>query len=150
MGKPAATGPRDLALVRAFHSAGWLAQEGQHWWGLFLMPGGTGSGSWGERGCNGGSTPCTSLNSGSFLLWQSGFLPQAFPVVDFLPPVPSGCLLAANSSWICSPILTFQLSAPVCTVRHASQSGACRAVARTICVGHTLSCLPHTGRFAHF
>ena len=38
------------------------------------------------------------LNCGALLLWQSGFPPQAFPVVDFLPLVPSGCLFTANSS----------------------------------------------------
>ena len=36
---------------------------------------------------------------------------------------------------------------PVCTSRHTSQSGAPRAVARTICVVLTLSYLPQTSRF---
>ena len=58
---------------------------------------GRGSAS-GDRGYNGISTLYTSLNSGTLLLWQSWFPPQAFPVVDFFPPIPSGCLLAANSS----------------------------------------------------
>ena len=57
-------------------------------WGLAYM----------ERGCNGESTPFTSLNNGSSLLWWSRFPLQAFPVADFLTPIHSGCLLAANSS----------------------------------------------------
>lgn len=46
-----------------------------------------------DRGCNGGSAPCTSLNSGALLLWQSGFHPQAFSIAVFLTAI-----LIANSS----------------------------------------------------
>ena len=52
-----------------------------------------------------------------------------------------------SSPRVCSPIPTFQLSAPVCTGGHTFQSGVHRAVARTVCVGLTLSCLPQTGHF---
>ena len=52
----------------------------------------------GERGCSCRSIPCMSLNSGALLPWQSRFPLQAFPVADFLPPIPIGCLLAANNS----------------------------------------------------
>ena len=62
-----------------------------------------------ERGRNGGSTPCMSLKSGALLLWQSGFPPQAFLVVDFLPPVLSGCLLTAYST----PPLRFAPQSPL-------------------------------------
>ena len=150
-GKPAAMGERESALVGAFSSAWRQVHEGQPWQGPFLVLGGRAEAStWGDRGCNGGSALCTSLNSGALLPWQSGFPPQAFPVVDFLPPVPSSCLLTANSSppaGFCSPIPTFQLPAPVCTGGHMSQSGAHRTVARTISVVLTLSCLPQTSCF---
>ena len=48
---------------------------------------------------------------------------------------------------VCSPIPTFQLSAPVCTSGHTSQSGVCRAVAWTVCIDLTLFCLPQVSRF---
>ena len=56
-----------------------------------------------------GPVPCMSLNNGASLLWQSGFPPQAFPVADFLTPIPSVCLLTANSS----PLTRFALQTPV-------------------------------------
>ena len=51
----------------------------------------------------------------------------------------------AVSPWVCSPNPTFQPPAPMCTGGHMSQAVACRAVAQTICVGLSLSCLPQTG-----
>ena len=91
--------------------------------------------------------PCTSLNNGALILWQSGFPPQAFPVADFLTPIPSGCLLTANSSTLPSLLSKPHVPAPSPHLhwRHTSQPGACsRAVARTMCVSLTLSCLPQT------
>ena len=46
---------------------------------------------------------------------------------------------------ICSPNPMFQHPTPVHNGGHLSQAGACRAVAQTICVGLTLSCLPQAG-----
>ena len=57
----------------------------------------------------------------------------------------SPCSQQQSSPQVCSPEPMFQHPAPVHTSRHTSQAGACRAVARTICVGLTLSCLPQTG-----
>ena len=42
----------------------------------------------------------------------------------------------------------FPVPDPVCPCRHLSQVRVCRAVAWTICVGFTLSCLPPTGHCA--
>ena len=52
-----------------------------------------------------------------------------------------------SSLRVCSPVPTFQLSAPVCTSTHMSQSGMCRAEAQTVCVSLTLSCLTQTVNF---
>ena len=49
--------------------------EGQPWQGPFLAPGEAGASTWGERGCNVGSTPCMPLNSDALLLWQTRFPP---------------------------------------------------------------------------
>ena len=51
---------------------------------------------------------------------------------------------AVLSPSVCSPNTMFQLPAPFCTGGHTSQAWVCRAVAWTICVGLTLSCLPQT------
>lgn len=74
--------------------------------------------------------------------------PQAFFVADFLTPCPlrlSLCIQQQSSPQVCSPIPMFQLPDPVHTSRHISQAKARKAVAWTICVGLTLSCLPQTG-----
>ena len=64
-----------------------------------------------------------------------------------LPLVLSPCSQQQSSPRVCSPIPTFQLSVPMCTCGHTSQSVVHRAVAWTACVGLTLSCLPQTGHF---
>lgn len=61
-----------------------------------LVPVEAGTSAWG-RGCNGSLTPCAPLNNSALRLWQHGLLSQTFPVVEFLTPIPSGCLFAANS-----------------------------------------------------
>ena len=68
-------------------------------------------------------------------LWSSS-LPSPQAVSSQSTAVPSSSLFS-------NP--TFQYPAPVCTGRHLSQAGACRAVAWTIYVGLTLSYLPQTG-----
>ena len=54
------------------------------------------------------------------------------------------------SLWACSPIPTHQLSAPLHTCEHTSQSGSRRAILRAICVFLTLSCLLRISSFTLF
>ena len=91
-----------------------------------------------ERGCNGGPTLCTSLNSGALLLCQSR-LPHSHP----LSLSPHG--QQQSPPRVCSLNPMFQPPAPMCTSRRLSQAGPRRAVARTTFIGLTLSCLPQTG-----
>ena len=44
---------------------------------------------------NGITTYCALLHNDSLLLWKFKFSPQAFPIVDFLTPISSGCLLTS-------------------------------------------------------
>ena len=65
-------------------------------------------------------------------------------------PVPSGCLLTANISPLPGRLSKPRVPAPS-PCRHQwtpSQAGARRAVARTICVGLSLSCLQQTSCWA--
>ena len=76
----------------------------------------------GERSCDGGPAPHAPLNNGTLLPWQSAIPPGAFPAADlltlvpsvclwaveFLTPIPSGHLCAANSS----PLPRFTLQTP--------------------------------------
>ena len=96
-----------------------------------------------ERGCTMATPP---FARGASLLWQSGLPPQAFLVVELLTPLRLSPLSQQQSPpQVCSPNPTFWHPAPVCTCRHPSQAGAHRgAVARTICIGLTVSCLPQT------
>ena len=59
---------------------------------------------------------------------------------------PSRLSCAANGSLLPGSALQRHVPAPspFCTGRHTSQVGVCRAEAGTICVSHTLSCLPQT------
>ena len=100
--KPAATDVREPALAGALPSA---------WGGRCQRVG---------REAAVVATPfaCHST-TGALLLWRSRFPSRAFPVEDFLTPIPSGCpLLTANSSSLPGSVLqtphssTQSLSAP--------------------------------------
>ena len=67
------------------------------WWEPSLVPVEAGVGMWGKR-LQWQPCLCLSLSNGALLLWRSGLPPQAFLVVELLNPVPTGCLLTANSS----------------------------------------------------
>ena len=86
------------------------------------------------------STIMLHLSSGQgFLLEHSQLWSSSLP-----SPQDVSSLLTAVPPWVCSPNPMFQHTAPVPTSGHPSQAGVHRAVARTICVGLTLSCLPQT------
>ena len=73
-GKLAATGARDMALVRVFPDTQHKVREGQLWGGIFYCSAASAS-MWGERGYNRGSSPCMWLSSSALLPWQSGLPP---------------------------------------------------------------------------
>ena len=88
--------------------------------------------------------PCAPLTQ-ALLLWCPGLPLQAFPVVELLTPVPSGCLFIANSC--CLPGSTLQTLLPSNQPlfhdrRPMTLAGVCSA--QTICSVLTLSCLPQT------
>lgn len=51
-----------------------------------------------ERAYDSGPVFCAPLNNGAFLLWWPELPSQAFPVAELFIPIPSDCLLTANSS----------------------------------------------------
>ena len=51
-----------------------------------------------EKAYDSGPVFCAPLNSGAFLLWWPELPSPAFPVAELLIPIPSDCLLTANSS----------------------------------------------------
>ena len=63
------------------------------------------------------------------------------------PLILSPLIQQQSSFKVWSPISMSQNPAPLCTNRHKSQAGVCWSMAWTICVGLTLSCLPHTSHF---
>ena len=71
---------RDLALGGDSPRSWQPGPEGQTWWELLLVPGGSGGYHVGRVGLQWWLHPLhvMSLNSGALLLWQSGYLPQAF------------------------------------------------------------------------
>ena len=148
--KPVAMGARDPALVGAFPSTWWLMWEGQPWWGLFLTPGRAGGQCVGKETLQWQLHPLCITQQwhlASMAVWVSStsILSCRFPPSHLHRLSPHS--QQQSSARVCSPIPMFQLSAPVWTSGHASQSGACRAVARTIRVGLTLSSLPQTSHF---
>ena len=134
---------------RSGPSAWWPAQEGQPSWGLFLAPGGTGGWCM-EREATMVAPPLQVTQQwclASMAVWVSS---RGIPSYEYPPSHP--LRLSPQSQQqsyprVCCPMPMFQLSGSMCTSRHKSQSGACSAVVRTICVGLTLSCLPQTGCF---
>ena len=50
-----------------------------------------------------------------------------------------------SSPWVCPLKPEFQHPAPACTSWCERQAGECRQVARTLCAGLALLCLPQTG-----
>ena len=143
-----ATGTRDLAPVGGFPSTWRPVQEGQPWWGLLLAPGRAGAQHVGRERLQWQLHPlCITQQRhlASVAVWVSS---TSIPGCGFPPTCPlrlSPRSQQQSSLQVCSPVPTFQLSAPMCTDGHMSQSGTWRAVARTICIG--LSCLPQTGHF---
>ena len=98
-----------------------------------------------DRGCNGGSAPCASLNSGALLLWQSGFHPQAFSVAVFL-----SAILTANSSPLPSLLSKPQVPAPSPHPhRWTHVSGWARQGCGMDCLYNSHSVLPATDQFLH-
>ena len=67
---------------------------------------------WLACGGSGSPAPCAQFNSGALLLWCPGLLPQTFPAVELLTPVPSGCLFIANSCPLPGSMLQNPLSRP--------------------------------------
>ena len=79
-----------------------------------------------------------SLSSGALLLWQSGFLPQEFLAMNFLPFIHSGCLLIANSnlppefrlqslcSQLSAPTVNWQTHVPLLGVQGFGTDHLCR------------------------
>ena len=101
------------------------------------------------RGCSGGHARRALLNHGASFLWRPRLLPQAFPVPGCGLPRshPYRLFLHSqqqSSTRVCSPNPTFQPPAPIHTSRPTLQAGVRGAVAHTIRVGLTLSCLPPT------
>lgn len=142
---------RSWACPRSFSSTLWQAHVGLPWWRPFLVfcyrrkKASPGVGL--RRDCKSRSTPCTSFNNGTMLLWQSVFPPQIFSIKAQFTPLPSDYLLAASNS----PFYRFAFQSPHSSMqhfmhngRHISQAGVCRVVEWTICVGPTLSCVPQT------
>ena len=129
---------------KSSHSAWRLAQEGQPWWGLFLAPGGAGDRHL-ERGAAMVALPPVHYSTVVPCFYGIlGFLHKHSQLwISSLPSPQAVCSQpTAVLSEVCSPISTFHLSAPVCTRGHMSQSWVLKAVAQTVCVGLTLSCLP--------
>ena len=81
----------------------------------FLVLKEAGTSTWGER-LNGSPAPYTSVNNGALFLRWSWFPPQGFLVAEFITPIPSGCLLAVNSS----PLPGFVLQIPLSCTQHLS------------------------------
>ena len=101
------------------------------------------------RGCSGGRARRALLNHGASFLWRPRLLPQAFPVPGCGLPCSHPYTLflhsqRQSSTRVCSPNPTFQPPAPIHTSRPTLQAGVHGAVAHTIRVGLTLSCLPPT------
>ena len=127
-----------LALAGAPPCTRLLAQEGWPQQRPFLVPREEGV-AHGERACNGSSAPYTSLCFYGSLgfLHRHSWLQCPHPHPLRLSPYSQ----QQSSTQLCSPNSTFQHAAPILT-GDTSTAGAHRAVARTVRVGLTLSCLP--------
>lgn len=79
-------------------------------------------------------------------LWWCELLAQTFLVVELFSPFPSGCLFTANSCLLPGLLSKSHFPAPIpcCTWRRKTQAGVCRAAAKSIHLGLTLSCLSQT------
>ena len=146
-----AMGARDLALGGDSPRSWQPGPEGQTWWELLLVPGGSGGYHVGRVGLQWWLHPLhvMSLNSGALLLWQSGYLPQAFLVVNFLPSIPSDCLLTVNGHLppkfgLQSPFPGFS---PHCELANTPLSLGCTGLWHRPYVGLTLLCLPQISCF---
>lgn len=90
--------------------------------------------------------PLHTHNNDALYLWCSELLAQTFLVVELCSPSHSGCLFTANSCLLPGLLSKSHFPAPIplCTWRHKTQAGVCRAAAKTMHVGLTLSCLSQT------
>lgn len=124
MGEPVSVGARDCRLW-------WLPQ----WLGRQRL-------GWGERPLVVAPTPCTSLDIGAFF--------TSVPGCETPHSHPQGCLFSANSRALPRSASKSHVPAPapfptpsVHPSEHMSDWEV-QAVARPLCVGLTLSCLPWT------
>ena len=146
MGKPVSTGVRDPALVGAFPSAWSSAQEGQLWWGLFLVPGREGGWHMGRERFQWRLHPLYVTQLCHLASMAVSVSCRSIPSWGLPPPIPSVCLLTDNSSLPSGTALQSSHSSSQTPV-HTSWCAPCRAVAQTIYVGLTLSFLLQTGHF---
>lgn len=96
-----------------------------------------------QRGCNGGSSSCLSLNSESegtslSLLWLSLWWISSLSWGKLSPQSQQ-----QSPSLICTPNSLSQHPVPVHTGGHLCQAGVHRTVVQTIWTHLTLPCLPH-------
>ena len=105
-----------------------------------------------EAGLEGGegwckvAPPLHTHTNDTLHLWWCELLAQTFLVVELFSPFPSGCLFTANSCLLPGLLSKSHFPAPIpcCTWRRKTQAGVCRAAAKSIHLGLTLSCLSQT------